>query len=152
MSGLQQATFGAGCFWGAEATLRELHGVVDSRVGYAAQAGRSEPLIEVVQVDFDPGVIDYPALVEAFWGLHDPTSRDRQGDNIGVKYRSAIFVHSPQQAAIAELARAELEASRRFNRAIATVVVPLGTFELAAEDQQRYLERNGLTACSISHA
>lgn len=152
MSELQQATFGAGCFWGAEAALREQAGVVDSRVGYAAEAGRSEPLIEVVQVDFDPGMIAYPTLVEAFWGLHDPTSRDRQGENVGVKYRSAIFAHSPQQAAIAEAARTALEGSGRFSRAIATVVVPLGHFELAAEDQQRYLEKNGLTACSISHA
>ncbi|MHC6226172.1 peptide-methionine (S)-S-oxide reductase MsrA [Pseudomonas sp. X10] len=152
MSELQRATFGAGCFWGAEASLRKLAGVVQSRVGYAAEAGEDKPLIEVVQVDFAPDVIGYSALLEAFWGLHDPTSTDRQGEHVGVKYRSAIFAHSPEQAAVAEAARRQLEVSGRYQRPIATVVVALGRFELAAQEHQRYLERNGLTACSISRA
>ncbi|MCY1370842.1 Peptide methionine sulfoxide reductase MsrA 3 [compost metagenome] len=123
--------------------------MLDTRVGYAAEAGRDEPLIEVVQVDFDPRQITFPALLEAFWGLHDPTSRDRQGEHVGVKYRSAIFTHSPEQAAAASAERERLEASGRFPRPLATVILPLGRFELADEGQQRYLEKHGLGACSI---
>ncbi|MBD9579193.1 peptide-methionine (S)-S-oxide reductase MsrA [Pseudomonas sp. PDM23] len=149
MSESQRATFGAGCFWGAEAALRKLDGVIDSRVGYAAEAGREAPLIEVVQVDFAPEVISYAALVEAFWGLHDPTSVDRQGEHVGVKYRSAIFTHSAAQAETADAARAQLDGSGRHRRPITTVVVELGRFELADEEQQRYLEKNGLATCSI---
>ncbi|MCY1231855.1 Peptide methionine sulfoxide reductase MsrA 3 [compost metagenome] len=149
MSEWERATFGAGCFWQAEATLRSLEGVQDTRVGYASEAGREEPLIEVVQVDFDPRRLTYPALVEAFWGLHDPTSRDRQGEHIGVKYRSVIFTHSPQQAAAARDALSRQEESGRFPRPIATVILPVGRFEPAEEEHQRYLEKNGLTSCSI---
>ncbi|AZD60346.1 Peptide methionine sulfoxide reductase MsrA [Pseudomonas chlororaphis subsp. aurantiaca] len=83
MSGIKQATFGAGCFWGAEAAFRALPGVVDTRVGYAVEAGDESLRIEVVQVDFDPQVLAYSRLIEHFWGLHDPTSVDRQGEHGG---------------------------------------------------------------------
>ncbi|MFZ6046999.1 peptide-methionine (S)-S-oxide reductase MsrA [Pseudomonas sp. CR3202] len=149
MSERERATFGAGCFWQAEATLRRFDGVQDTRVGYASEAGREEPLIEVVQVDFDPRRLAYPALVEAFWGLHDPTSRDRQGEHVGVKYRSVIFTHSPQQAEAAQEALSRQDGSGRFARPITTVILPVGRFEPADEEQQRYLEKNGLTSCSI---
>lgn len=149
MSETQKATFGAGCFWGAEMALRKLDGVLDSRVGYALEAGRDAPLIEVVQVDFAPEAISYASLVDAFWGLHDPTSVDRQGEHVGVKYRSAIFTHTSAQAVIAAAARTRLDSSGRYRRPVTTVVVELGRFELADEDQQRYLERNGLVACAI---
>ena len=149
MSETQKATFGAGCFWGAEMALRKLDGVLDSRVGYAVEAGRDTPVIEVVQVDFAPGIISYASLIEAFWALHDPTSVDRQGKDVGVKYRSAIFTHSSAQAVTAAAARTRLDGSGRYRRPVATVVVELGRFELASEEQQRYLEKNGLVACAI---
>lgn len=152
MTETQQATFGAGCFWGAEAAFRKLEGVLDSRVGYAVEAGREAPLIEVVQVDFVPDLISYEALLDAFWALHDPTSHDRQGEHVGVKYRSAIFAHSTDQAAIAEAARLRLDRSGRYSRPIATVTVPLGRFDMAEEEHQRYLEKHGLTVCSIGSA
>ena len=94
----EQATFGAGCFWGAEASFKALPGVLDSRVGFARSAGEEAALIEVVQVDFDARVIPYSRLIEHFWTLHDPTSVDRQGADVGVKYRSALFFSNAQQA------------------------------------------------------
>ena len=111
MSGLEQATFGAGCFWGAEAAFRALPGVVDSRVGYAVEAADEALQIEVVQVDFDPQVLAYTRLIEHFWDLHDPTSVDRQGEHGGVKYRSAIFYTSYEQKAVAEDTIADVDSS-----------------------------------------
>ncbi|WP_256206421.1 peptide-methionine (S)-S-oxide reductase MsrA [Pseudomonas sp. CF161] len=146
---MQQATFGAGCFWGAEAAFRQLPGVLDSRVGFARPASGEALSIEVVQVDFDPTQIAYSRLIEAFWTLHDPTSVDRQGADVGVKYRSALFVNGPEQAATAEAAREQLDASGRLAKPVATVVLPLGEFERAAEEHQRYLEKHGASACSL---
>jgi len=149
MSGIKQATFGAGCFWGAEAAFRVLPGVVETRVGYAVEAGDESLRIEVVQVDFDPRVLAYSSLIEHFWGLHDPTSVDRQGEHGGVKYRSAIFYHDGGQAGEARVAKVALQESGRLSKPVATVVVPLGRFELADEGHQRYLEKNGLSSCHI---
>lgn len=149
MSGIEQATFGAGCFWGAEAAFRALPGVVETRVGYAVEAGDESLRIEVVQVDFDPQVLAYSSLIEHFWGLHDPTSVDRQGEHGGGKYRSAIFYQDGGQAQEARLAKVVLQESGRLGRPVATVVVPLGRFELADEGHQRYLEKNGLSSCHI---
>lgn len=149
MSGIKQATFGAGCFWGAEAAFRVLPGVLETRVGYAVEAGDESVRIEVVQVDFDPRVVAYSSLIEHFWGLHDPTSVDRQGEHGGGKYRSAIFYHDGGQGEEAGLARVALQESGRLNKPVATVVVPLGRFELADEAHQRYLEKNGLSSCHI---
>ncbi|WP_124321221.1 peptide-methionine (S)-S-oxide reductase MsrA [Pseudomonas chlororaphis] len=149
MSGIKQATFGAGCFWGAEAAFRALPGVVETRVGYAVEAGDESLRIEVVQVDFDPRVLAYPNLIEHFWGLHDPTSMDRQGEHAGGKYRSAIFYQDGGQAQEARLAKVALQDSGRLGKPVATVVVPLGRFELADEAHQRYLEKNGLSSCHI---
>ncbi len=93
----EQATFGAGCFWGAEASFRVLPGVLDTRVGFARSDLGDATLIEVVQVDFDPRLISYSRLVEHFWTLHDPTSVDGQGADVGAKYRSALFFNSAEQ-------------------------------------------------------
>ncbi|AZC30454.1 peptide-methionine (S)-S-oxide reductase MsrA [Pseudomonas chlororaphis] len=149
MSGIKQATFGAGCFWGAEAAFRALPGVVETRVGYAVEAADEALQIEVVQVDFDPQVLAYTRLIEHFWGLHDPTSVDRQGEHGGGKYRSAIFYHDGGQAGEARVAKVALQDSGRLSKPVATVVVPLGRFELADEGHQRYLEKNGLSSCHI---
>ena len=146
---VEQATFGAGCFWGAEAGFRVLPGVLDSRVGFARSSKDESALIEVVQVDFDARVISYSRLIEHFWTLHDPTSVDRQGADIGVKYRSALFFSSAQQAQSARLAIQRLDASGRLGKPVATVILALGEFQPADEDQQRYLEKHGASACSI---
>ena len=146
---VEQATFGAGCFWGAEASFRELPGVLDSRVGFARSAKGEATLIEVVQVDFDARVITYSSLIEHFWTLHDPTSIDRQGADVGEKYRSALFFSSAQQAQLALVAKQRLDASGQLKRPVATVILPLGEFQKADETQQRYLEKHGGSACSL---
>ncbi|MCK9798256.1 peptide-methionine (S)-S-oxide reductase MsrA [Pseudomonas sp. MAFF 302030] len=149
MTGIATATFGAGCFWGAEAAFRALPGVLESRVGYAAEAADGALQIEVVQVDFDLRRVSYTALIEHFWGLHDPTSVDRQGEHDGAKYRSAIFHTDAEQAEQARAAKVALQASGRLNKPVATVILPLGRFDLADEEHQRYLEKNGLSSCSV---
>jgi len=145
----QQATFGAGCFWGSEAYFRAIEGVTDARVGHAVGTdGSTEPgRIEVVQVDFDPSIVSYRTLIDLFWKSHDPTSRDRQGDEVGEGVRSAIFTHNSQQFSEAS------ELKRHFNSSsplpATTQVIPFVTLELADEKHQRYVEKNGHHACSI---
>ncbi|CAI8803968.1 Peptide methionine sulfoxide reductase MsrA [Pseudomonas sp. IT-P2] len=145
----EQATFGAGCFWGAEASFRALPGVLDTRVGFARSDLGDATLIEVVQVDFDPRLISYSRLVEHFWTLHDPTSGDRQGADVGAKYRSALFFNSAEQSRLALVARQQLDASGQLGKPVATVILPLGEFQKADEEHQRYLEKHGGSACSI---
>lgn len=146
---VEQATFGAGCFWGAEASFRALSGVLDSRVGYASPKGGESVSIEVVQVDFDARVITYSRLIEHFWTLHDPTSVDRQGADVGVKYRSALFINSDRQADDARVAKQQLDIAGHLGKPVATVIVPLGEFQLAGEEHQRYVEKHGGSSCSI---
>jgi len=151
------ATFAAGCFWGIEAKFRMIPGVTDAVVGYSGghtanptykdvctdQTGHAE----VVQVTFDPAVISYEKLVEAFWHMHDPTQLNRQGPDYGTQYRSAIFFHSPEQEATAKKSKAALEASGKFRRPIATEITAAGTFYRAEDYHQRYLEKRGAASC-----
>ena len=151
------ATFGAGCFWGIEAKFRMIPGVGDAIVGYAG--GKTEnPTYkevctdktghaEVVQVTFDPKKVSYETLIEAFWHMHDPTQVNRQGPDYGTQYRTAIFYHSPEQKAAAEKSKAALNASRKFNKPIATEITPAGPFWKAEEYHQRYLEKRGAASC-----
>jgi peptide-methionine (S)-S-oxide reductase len=154
-----KATFGAGCFWGVELNFRRLDGVTDAAVGYAG--GRTEnPTYEdvcrhgtghaeVVEVDFDPARISYDDLVSEFFGMHDPTQVNRQGPDIGDQYRSVIFFHSPEQKAAAERIKADLDASGRFARPIATLIEPATSFWRAEEYHQRYIEKRGGTGCAV---
>jgi peptide-methionine (S)-S-oxide reductase len=153
------ATFAAGCFWGVEVKFRQIPGVVDALVGYSNghtenptyrdvctdQTGHAE----VVQVEFDPEKVKYETLVDVFWHLHDPTQVNRQGPDFGKQYRSAIFTHSPEQETIAKKSKGDLEASKKFQRPIATEVTPAGKFYPAEEYHQRYLEKRGMASCHI---
>jgi peptide-methionine (S)-S-oxide reductase len=151
------ATFGAGCFWGVEAAFRRIPGVLDTAVGYAG-GHTADPTYkdvctdrtghaEVVEVTFDPAQVSYEKLLEVFWEEHDPTQVNRQGPDFGKQYRSAIFVHSPEQEAIAKKSKAALEASGKFRRPIATEITPASTFYRAEEYHQRYLEKRGAASC-----
>jgi len=155
------ATFAAGCFWGVEAKFRMIPGVEDALVGYSG--GKTENPsykevctdttghAEVVQVTFDPKKVSYETLVEAFWHMHDPTQVNRQGPDFGTQYRTAIFVHSPEQEAAAKKSKAALEASGKFRKPIATEITPAGPFWKAEDYHQRYLEKHG-GSCHISYA
>ena len=154
---MEKATFAAGCFWGVEATFRRLAGVKDTQVGYIGghmpnptykdvctdETGHAE----AVEVTFDPQVISYHDLLNVFWENHDPTTKDRQGPDVGAQYRSAIFFHSPEQE---QEAKASLEeAQKRFRRPIVTQIVPAPEFFRAEEYHQQYLEKRGLAHCHL---
>ena len=155
----ESATFAAGCFWGVEAAFREVPGVVDAEVGFTGGATESPAYREVcsgrtghaeaVRVVFDPAVVSYDDLLEVFWRIHDPTQVDRQGPDVGTQYRSAIFVHSPEQEAAALASRQSLAGRRRWSRPIATGIVPTGPFWRAEEYHQRYFEKTGRVGCAL---
>jgi peptide-methionine (S)-S-oxide reductase len=156
---MKKATFGAGCFWGVEATFRRVPGVIDAAVGYAG--GHTEDPTykdvctdrtghaEVVQVEYDPAKVSYAQLLDVFWSAHDPTQVNRQGPDYGTQYRTVIFYHDDEQKAEAEASRRFLDASGRFSRPIATQIVPAGPFYRAEEYHQRYLEKRGLENCHL---
>ncbi|KEZ78787.1 peptide-methionine (S)-S-oxide reductase MsrA [Salinisphaera hydrothermalis] len=148
------ATFAMGCFWKPEMIFRRLGGVEDTAVGYAgghvpnptyAQVCAGDTgHAEVVQIRFDPERIAYTDLLDVFWQHHDPTTRDRQGWDIGRQYRSAIFTHDDTQLAEA---RASLDARQaELNKPVVTDIEPLEAFYRAEDYHQRYLEKTG-TVC-----
>lgn len=153
---MEKATFGAGCFWGVEAAFRRLAGVKSTQAGYMGGAmpkptyrdvcGNDTGHAEVVEVTFDPAVVSYHDLLEVFWDNHDPTTRNRQGPDVGTQYRSVIFTHSPDQEADARSSREA--AQSRFHRPIVTEIVPAADFWRAEEYHQQYLEKRGQTHCS----
>ena len=155
----EKATFGAGCFWGVEATFRGVPGVTDATVGYAGGTTENPTYqdvcshetghAEVVQVEFDPAAVSYDRLLEVFWSNHNPTTLNRQGPDVGDQYRSVIFYHSPEQQAAAEKSKARLDAEGRFKRPIVTFIQPAPTFYPAEDYHQRYLEKRGLSHCAI---
>jgi peptide-methionine (S)-S-oxide reductase len=156
---MAKATFGAGCFWGVEDAFRQVDGVTDVAVGYAGGTterptyhdvctGRTGHA-EVVEVDYDPARTSYEALLDVFWTIHDPTTLNRQGPDVGTQYRSAIFTHTPEQQAAAEAAKARLQASGRFPRPIVTDVTPAAAFWRAEEYHQRYFEKHGMSHCGL---
>jgi peptide-methionine (S)-S-oxide reductase len=156
---LQTATFGAGCFWGVEAEFRREPGVVDASVGYEGgtmvnptykdvctdRTGHAE----VVQVKFDPSRVSYERLLELFFEMHDPTTRNRQGPDFGSQYRSVIFYYTPEQQRAAEETKSRLDKSGRFARPIVTQIVPAAEFYRAEEYHQRYLEKRGEASCHV---
>jgi peptide-methionine (S)-S-oxide reductase len=154
-----KAMFGAGCFWGVEATFRQVPGVVDVTVGYSGGTLANPTYedvcycntghAEVVLVDFDPAQVTYDQLLGVFWGAHDPTQKDRQGHDIGTQYRSAIFVFDEEQEEAARSSLARLDASGRFVRPIVSEISPASSFWRAEEYHQRYLEKRGLADCHL---
>lgn len=155
---MEKATFGAGCFWGVEAAFRKLKGVVSTMVGYAGGTLPNPSYedvctdttghVEVVQVEFDPSVISYEQLLKVFFEIHDPTTPNRQGPDIGTQYRSVIFYHDFEQGRQAREFKRELEKSGKFKRPIVTEIVAAPSFYKAEEYHQRYHEKHG-GSCGI---
>lgn len=151
---MAKATFAAGCFWGVEEKFRNVEGVTDAQVGYTG--GHTEDPTyekvctdttghaEAVEVDYDPEVVSYEDLLDVFWSIHDPTTPNRQGPDIGSQYRSAIFYHDEGQKEAAEKSKAALDASSRFTRPVVTEIVPASTFYRAEEYHQQYNQKRGL--------
>ncbi|MAM77610.1 MAG: peptide-methionine (S)-S-oxide reductase [Alphaproteobacteria bacterium] len=150
---MEKATFAAGCFWGIETAYRRLEGVLDVAVGYeggstdnpsyqdvcTGQTGHAE----VVEVDYDPEKISYDELLEVFWNIHDPTTLNRQGPDIGTQYRSAIFFHNEDQKKKAELSKSSKQSEGTYPDGIVTEITPHETFYRAEEYHQRYFEKMG---------
>jgi peptide-methionine (S)-S-oxide reductase len=148
---VERATFGVGCFWGPEETFRKVDGVTSTSVGFMGGSlenptyeevctGRTGHA-EVVEVEFDPSRIAYEELLEIFWACHDPTTRNRQGPDIGTQYRSVLFFHSPEQEAVARASKEKLERSGRYRSEIVTEIAPASSYYPADEYHQRYLEK-----------
>ena len=129
------ATFGAGCFWCVEAIFKQLKGVEKVVSGYSEGA-------EVIQVTFNPQIISYKNLLEVFWKVHDPTTLNRQGPDVGTQYRSVIFYHSDEQKNQAEESKKTLEKQKFYKDPIVTKIVPFENFYLADEYHQEYYLRN----------
>jgi len=154
---MEVATFAAGCFWGVEANFREMDGVVDTAVGYSGGrtdkptykevCGGKTGHAEAVQVHYDPEKVSYDALLDLFWEKHNPTTPNRQGFDVGDQYRSAVFYHTPEQAALAEASKNKLAESGVHKNPIVTEITAAATFHRAEEYHQRYLEKRGLRKC-----
>lgn len=153
------ATFAAGCFWGVELEFAKHTGVLGTKVGYTG-GHQSNPTYhevcdgdsghaEAVEIEFDPTQVSFEFLVRDFFNLHDPTTLNRQGPDVGEQYRSAIFYHSPEQKETAQRIIRELSEAGEFEREIVTQVMPAGIFWDAEEYHQKYFERRGMASCHI---
>jgi methionine-S-sulfoxide reductase len=147
----ETATLAGGCFWGVEELIRKLPGVIDTTVGYTGgtlAAPRYEDVktgrtghAESIEIQFDPDRISYEEILRFFFRLHDPTTANRQGNDIGTQYRSAIFVHDDKQREVAERVKKEVDASGKWTRPIATEVVAATDFWPAEDYHQDYLQK-----------
>ena len=154
---IQLATFAAGCFWGVEEAFRQLKGVKSTMVGYTGGRLDNPSYMQVctdktghaeaIQIQFDPNEVSYEKLVDVFWSIHDPTTKNRQGPDIGSQYRSIIAYHSAEQEAIATKSKEALEKSGRFKNKIVTEIVPASTFYKAEEYHQKYYMKIGGGSC-----
>lgn len=149
-----KATFGLGCFWCSEDVFQRIKGVKSTAVGYMGgwlenptydqvctdRTGHAE----VVQVEYDPSVLPYEQLLDIFWNNHDPTTLNRQGPDVGVQYRSAVFFHTPEQEAAANAVKERLEKSGKFKKKIVTEITPAKPFWRAEEYHQQYYVKCGI--------
>ena len=155
-SGLEIATFAAGCSWGVEDAFMKTIGVKSTRVGYSGgkltnptyedvctdKTGHAE----AIQIKYDPEEISYKELLELFWSIHNPTTKNRQGPDIGTQYRSSIFYHTSEQEKIAKEVKQQLDDSK-FQNKIVTEIVAASTFYPAEEYHQKYYQKIGGGSC-----
>ena len=157
---MEKATFGAGCFWGVEAAFRQVKGVQSTEVGYSGGL-KEQPTYkdvcygrtghaEVVQVTYDPAVVSYDELLNVFWKIHDPTTVNRQGPDVGEQYRSAIFFHDTEQEHAARASKEALGRSGMHKRDIVTQIEPSAPFYSAEEYHQQYFEKQGIAHRGIA--
>ena len=150
-----KATFGAGCFWHVEDLLNKTKGVKSTAVGYIGGQLQNPTYEEVctdktghaeaVEVEYDPDEISFEDLLNVFWTNHNPTTLNRQGPDVGIQYRSAIFYHDEAQKEIAEKSKLELDKSEKFDNPIVTQIVPAPTFYKAEEYHQKYFKKHGFS-------
>jgi len=151
---LEKAIFAAGCFWGVEAAFAQIKGVFKTSVGFTGGSLKDPSYedvctgktahAEAVELEFDPNIVSYEKLLDVFWSIHDPTTPNRQGPDIGSQYRSAIFYNSLEQEKTALLSLNKLQKSRRFKRPVVTEIVPAGEFYRAEEYHQDYFKKQGI--------
>jgi peptide-methionine (S)-S-oxide reductase len=153
-AGQEVATLAGGCFWCLEAVYDQMKGVESVESGYMGGPGANPSYeavctgrtghAEVVRITFDPKLTSYRELLEVFFVIHDPTTLNRQGNDVGTQYRSAIFYHSPDQQSVAKEVIATFTREQVFDRPIVTEVVPAGPFYMAEDYHQEYFARNPL--------
>lgn len=154
---MEKAIFAAGCFWHVEEAFRQLKGVVSTTVGYIGGTTKNPTYedvctdntghAEAVEITFDPKKISYEELLSVFWDIHDPTTKNRQGPDIGTQYRSAIFYHSEEQKKQAEQSKKNLELSGKIRKKIVTEIQKATIFYPAEEYHQHYLLKHGVASC-----
>jgi methionine-S-sulfoxide reductase len=153
------AIFAAGCFWGVEEYFSRVKGVIKSESGYTGGTKKNPTYEEVctgktghaesVRVIYDPKVVSYERLLKHFWEIHDPTSLNRQGNDIGSQYRSVVFYADPKQEMAARASLERLAKSGKYSQKIVTEILPLKEFYLAEEYHQDYLKKNPGGYCHI---
>lgn len=156
---MELATFGAGCFWESEFTFKQIEGVINTSVGfmggnvknpsykdvYTDKTGHAE----VVQIEFNPTIVTYKSLLELFFDCHNPTSVNKQGDDIGTRYRSVIFYHNEMQKHTSENSIKLIEKKHLFSKKIVTKIERADDFFLAEDYHQNYYEKNSIRSCQI---
>ena len=156
---IEKATFGAGCFWGVESTFRAVEGVQSATSGYSGGTIENPTYrevctgttghAEVVEVEFDSDSVSYETLLDEFWKVHDPTTLNRQGPDVGTQYRSVIFTHSPEQERAAVESRNRLAGLGVNSNPIVTEIIEASEFYRAEEYHQRYFEKHGIDYCPV---
>lgn len=151
-STFKKATFAGGCFWGMEEIIRKIPGVITTDVGYTGGSVETPSYeivklgatghAEAVEVTFDPKKVGYEELLSYFFRMHDPTTVNRQGNDVGTQYRSAIFYHDQEQKEVATLLKEKIEKSGRWKKKLVTEIVPATKFTKAEDYHQDYLQKN----------
>ena len=155
----EKATFAAGCFWGVEDRYMKLHGVLKTRVGYTGGTAKNPTYEmvcnggtghkETVEIIFDPEKITYEQLLKVFWSMHDPTTANRQGLDIGEQYHSVIFYHTNEQKEAAKKSKKTLQEIGVYKSPIMTDIVPAAQFYEAEEYHQKYVQKQGAGSCAV---
>jgi methionine-S-sulfoxide reductase len=158
----EMATFAAGCFWGVESIFKQQKGVIETTVGYTGGTYPSPIYREVctgmtghaeaILVKYDPKIVSYEDLLSLFWRMHNPTTPNQQGPDIGTQYRSAIFYHSEAQRIAAERSKEEFDLSGVYSNKAVTQIVPASTFYPAEDYHQDYFGKHGVRSCHVSRS